>query len=85
MLEQNGLQTWIQYLANVLEQHGHTDANGILQGAKEVGICQLDDLETVCSLAGSDPAVGLAKSWWWWRRWRRRRWAIGGGGGGLLG
>ncbi|TNN42894.1 hypothetical protein EYF80_046931 [Liparis tanakae] len=44
---------------DLLQQHGRAHADGVLQGAQEVGVRQLDDLEAVLRLFGADPSVGL--------------------------
>ena len=61
-LLQHRLQDGVQLLPHVLQQHGGTKLDGVLQGAHVVGVRQLDYAQLVLLLQVLDPLVGLSCS-----------------------
>lgn len=61
LFQQDGLQSGVQELPDVLTQNGHSDPDTVLQRSEELSVGQLDDLQPVLGLLVPDPAVGLQR------------------------
>lgn len=60
VLQYENLNIWLEYKSFYLfQQHRHAHAYGVLQGAEEVWVRQLDDFQAGLPLFGADPPVSL--------------------------
>ena len=59
LLQQDGVEGWIQFLSNVLEQHWLSELDGVLEGSEEVGVGKLYSVQLAAALHLLDPLVRL--------------------------
>lgn len=60
LFKEDGVQSWIKLLSDVLQQNWLAELDGVFQSPQEVGIGQFDDVDLSSYLHLLDPLIGLA-------------------------